>query len=116
MTSQEDNQKKKCGQLNFNKFIKTSEDFGTNIQFGIDKLLNNARVGVIMRIMKAVQIWGVSGELITGGAMGKETFLDFIKNNAGVDLLEDAEILWEEATQFSLSDYLDTIKVSVQEI
>ena len=87
-----------------------------NIQFGIDKLLNNARVGVIMRIMKAVQIWGISGELITGGAMEKETFLDFIKNNAGVDMLEDAETLWDQATPFSLSDYLETIKVRVQEI
>jgi len=41
LTSQEYNQKKKCGQLNFNKFIKTSEDFGGKYQFGIDKLLNN---------------------------------------------------------------------------
>ena len=66
--------------------------------------------------MKAVQIWDISGGFITGGIMEKETFLDFVKSNAGTEMLEDAETLWDEATPFSLSDYLETIKVRVQEI
>lgn len=69
-----------------------------------------------MKIMKAVQIWGISGEFITGGIMEKQTFLDFVKSNAGDEITGDAETLWDQATQFSLSDYLNTIKVSVQEI
>jgi len=69
-----------------------------------------------MKIMKAVQIWDISGGFITGGIMEKETFLDYIKSNAGAKMLEDAEVLWEQATPFSLSDYLETIKVRVQEI
>jgi hypothetical protein len=69
-----------------------------------------------MKIMKAVQIWDISGGFITGGIMEKETFLDFVKSNAGDKMLEDAEVLWEQATPFSLSDYLETIKVRVQEI
>lgn len=48
--------------------------------------------------------------------MGKEAFLDYISGVAGADMLPDAEILWDQATRFSLSDYLKTVKVNVREI
>lgn len=66
--------------------------------------------------MKSVQIKDLSGNLITGGIMGKEAFLDYISGVAGADMLPDAEILWDQATRFSLSDYLKTVKVNVREI
>jgi hypothetical protein len=65
---------------------------------------------------KMVQIWDLQGNLLIGGIMDRQTFLGLVKDHSNSKSVEYAEILWDQATPFSLSDYLETIKVRVQEI
>lgn len=63
-----------------------------------------------------VQIWDLHGNLLIGEVMDRQTFLGLVKDHSTSKSVEYAEILWDQATSFSLSDYLETIKVRVQEI
>ena len=65
--------------------------------------------------MKWVEIRTLGGQIIACGAMGKETYMHFIRERAGTGYDEEAKKLWEEATPNSLSDYIYNIKVRVTE-
>ena len=66
-------------------------------------------------MMKWVEIRTLAGQIIVCGAMGKETYMNFIREQAGTGHDEQAKELWEEASPYSLSDYIYNIKVRVRE-
>jgi hypothetical protein len=66
--------------------------------------------------MKHINIWKTSGELVLGGIFtSKKVFLDWVEENVGHKEVAEAEILWDESTKFSLSDYLGGYKIRVRD-
>jgi hypothetical protein len=64
---------------------------------------------------KWVEIKTLAGEFVVCGLMAEETFFHYINEYTEGSHDKLAKRLWEEATPYSLSDYIYNIKVTVKE-